>query len=468
MKKFKSTKKYSFFVIVTILIISMVSMLVYGELNKEQFKVRIENSFSELKYGEQKEITYEIKPNPIKFKDNVEKDVVLVLDTSQTVGGKQEVIKDSANQFVEKFLADNNYKNFKLGIVSYNEKAEVIQGLTQDKENLKTTIDNIYSYSNIYYWINSGNHLGTNVGDAFRLAISMLGKDSNPNKEKIVIFMSNGKPNAYTGKFYKDPESTLTKNQINSLKNIACKRVYDITSLNGNENELGKSSLKNEKIINKIDNYKEYFYNPESLDEYRKQDFQKRGLRTNTDNDKSKFNNLILNEYKITNADSYINKIYGNPYCINVCPPNNQGGKNAICYYMGSEIGYAYSLKMAKEMKDLGISTYPIYFDTKSKDSKQRENTMKLISKFAGNHEDDNVTSVNTVHSSNVQKSLEKVFDDLDKNIKDSYSVNDAKLTINIPEGLEVESINYSGRKIKINKEDLKDGKYELPLDNLS
>ena len=67
MKKFKSTKKYSFFVIVTILIVSMVSMLVYGELNKEQFKVSIENSFSELKYGEQKEITYEINPNPIKF-----------------------------------------------------------------------------------------------------------------------------------------------------------------------------------------------------------------------------------------------------------------------------------------------------------------------------------------------------------------------------------------------------------------
>ncbi|MDK0571268.1 VWA domain-containing protein [Clostridium perfringens] len=469
MKKFKSTKKYSFFVIVTILIVSMVSMLVYGELNKEQFKVSIENSFSELKYGEQKEITYEINPNPIKFKDNVEKDVVLVLDTSQTVGGKQEVIKDSANQFVEKFLADNNYKNFKLGIVSYNEKAEVIQGLTQDKENLKTKIDNIYSYSNIYYWINSGNHLGTNVGDAFRLAISMLGKDVNANKEKIVIFMSNGKPNAYTGKFYKGHESTLIENQINSLKNIACKRLYDITSLNGNENELGNSSLENEeiKMINKIDNYKEYFYNPEGLDEYRKQDFEKRGLRF-TSSDIGKFNNLILNEYKITNADSYINKIYGNPYCVNVCPPNNQGGKNAICYYMGSEIGYAYSLKMAKEMKDLGISTYPIYFDTKSKDSKQRENTMKLISKFAGNHEEDDVTSVNTVYSSNIKNSLEKVFKDLDENIKESYSVNDAKLTINIPEGLEIESINYSGRKIKINKEDLKGGKYELPLDNLS
>ncbi len=41
--------------------------------------------------------------------------------------------------------------------------------------------------------------------------------------------------------------------------------------------------------------------------------------------------------------------------------------KNEICYYMGSEIGYAYSLKMAKEMKDLGISTYPIYFDKNQK-----------------------------------------------------------------------------------------------------
>ncbi|MDK0919723.1 VWA domain-containing protein [Clostridium perfringens] len=466
MKKFKSTKRYSFFVIVTILIISMVSMMVYGALNKEQFKVRIENSFSELKYGEQKEITYEINPNPIKFKDNVEKDVVLVLDTSQTVnrGNSYEKISEAAQKFVTGLL--NGYKNLKIGIVSYNEKAEILHGFDNSTYSINNDIKKCYDNYNI----NSGNHLGTNVGDAFRLAISMLGKDSNPNKEKIVIFMSNGKPNAYTGKFYKGHESTLTEKQINSLKNIACKRLYDITSLNGNENELGNSSLENEgfKMINKIDNYKEYFYNPESLDEYRKQDFQKRGLRTNTDNDKNKFNNLILNEYKITNADSYINKIYGTPYCINVCPPNNQGGKNAICYYMGSEIGYAYSLKMAKEMKDLGISTYPIYFDTKSKDSKQRENTMKLISKFAGNHEDDDVTSVNTVYSNDITASLNDVFTNLDKNIKDSYSVNDAKLTINVPEGLEIESINYSGKTIKINKEDLKDGKYELPLDNLS
>lgn len=463
MKKFKSTKKYSFFVIVTILIISMVGMLVYGNTYKEQFTINANYNLSELKHGETEDIKYTITPKPIKFKDNVEKDVVLVLDTSQTVNESYGDISTAAQTFVTNILG-KQYKNLKVGVVCYNEKAEILHGFDNSTYSINNDIKKCYQNYNI----KSGNHLGTNVGDAFRLAISMLGKDSNPNKEKIVIFMSNGKPNAYTGKFYKGHESTLTENQINSLKNIACKRLYDITSLNGNENELGKSSLKNEKIINKIDNYKEYFYNPESLDEYRKQDFQKRGLRTNTDNDKSKFNNLILNEYKITNADSYINKIYGNPYCINVCPPNNQGGKNAICYYMGSEIGYAYSLKMAKEMKDLGISTYPIYFDTKSKDSKQRENTMKLISKFAGNHEDDDVTSVNTVYSNDITESLKKVFKDLDKNIKESYSVNDAKLTINIPEGLDVESINYSGKTIKVNKEDLKDGKYELPLDNLS
>ncbi|EOU1136221.1 VWA domain-containing protein [Clostridium perfringens] len=468
MKKFKSTKKYSFFVIVTILIISMVGMLVYGIGNNNQFTISKEYEFGELEHGKTKDIKYTIIPNSIKFKDSVEKDVVLVLDTSQTINIEKsckDSISVAAQTFVTNIL-EKQYKNLKVGVVSYNEKAEILHEFDNSANSINSDIKKCYDNYNI----DSGNHLGTNVGDAFRLAISMLGKDSNPNKEKIVIFMSNGKPNAYTGRFYKDPEITLTENQINSLKNIVCKRLYDITSLNVNENELGNSSLENEgsKMINKIDNYKEYFYNPENLDEYRKQDFQKRGLKTNNHNDKSKFNNLILNEYKITNADSYINKIYGNPYCVNVCPPNNKGGKNAICYYMGSEIGYAYSLKMAKEMKDLGISTYPIYFDTKSKDSKQRENTMKLISKFAGNHEDDNVTSVNTVHSSNVKKSLEKVFKDLDKNIKDSYSVNDAKLTINISEGLEVESINYSGKTIKINKEDLKDGKYELPLDNLS
>ena len=225
MKKLKNTKKYNFLIIVTILIISMVSMLVYGIGNNNQFTISKEYEFGELEHGKTKDIKYTIIPNPIKFKDSVEKDVVLVLDTSQTVNQKQKAIKDSANQFVEKFLTDNNSKNFKLGIVSYNEKAEMVQELTKNKENLKTAIDNIYSDSNIYSWLTNGNHLGTNVGDAFRLAISMLGKDVDANKEKIVIFMSNGKPNAYTGKFYKGPESTISKEKISSLNRYE-QRLY--------------------------------------------------------------------------------------------------------------------------------------------------------------------------------------------------------------------------------------------------
>ncbi|WP_349406686.1 vWA domain-containing protein, partial [Clostridium perfringens] len=449
--------------------ISMVSMLVYGIGNNNQFTISKEYEFGELEHGKTKDIKYTIIPNPIKFKDSVEKDVVLVLDTSQTVNQKQKAIKDSANQFVEKFLTDNNSKNFKLGIVSYNEKAEMVQELTKNKENLKTAIDNIYSDSNIYSWLTNGNHLGTNVGDAFRLAISMLGKDVDANKEKIVIFMSNGKPNAYTGKFYKGPESTISKEKISSLNRYE-QRLYEITSLNGNEDGLGKESLSQEEVAmnNKIKDYEKYFYDPESLDDYRKQDFQKRGLRSD------KVNNLIWNEYGISHANSYINEIYKgkSTYSVNVLP-NKDDGENIISYYMGSEIGYAYSLKMAKEMKDLGISTYPIYFDNDGNSNNERnndtrENTMKLISKFAGNEERNGVTSVNTVHSNDITASLNDVFTNLDKNIKDSYSVNDAKLTINIPEGLEIESINYSGKTIKINKEDLKDGKYQLPLNNLS
>ncbi|MDM0451182.1 VWA domain-containing protein [Clostridium perfringens] len=465
MKKFKSTKKYSFFVIVTILIISMVSMLVYGIGNNNQFTISKEYEFGELEHGKTKDIKYTIIPNSIKFKDSVEKDVVLVLDTSQTVdrGKSYEKISEAAQAFVTGLL--NGYKNLKIGIVSYNEKAEILHRFDNSANSINSDIKKCYDNYNI----DSGNHLGTNVGDAFRLAISMLGKDSNPNKEKIVIFMSNGKPNAYTGKFYKGPESTISKEKISSL-NLYEQYLYKITSLNGSEEELGKESLQQEEIAmnNKIKDYEKYFYNPESLDDYRKQDFQKRGLRSD------KVNNLIWNEYGISHANSYINEIYKgkSTYSVNVLP-NKDDGANIISYYMGSEIGYAYSLKMAKEMKDFGISTYPIYFDNdgidnNKKNNDTRENTMKLISKFAGNHEDDDVTSVNTVYSNDIKESLKKVFKELDKNIKDSYSVNDAKLTINIPEGLEVESINYSGKTIKINKEDLNDGKYELPLDNLS
>lgn len=465
MKKFKSTKKYSFFVIVTILIISMVGVLVYGNTYKEQFTINANYNLSELKHGETEDIKYTIRPNPIKFKDNVEKDVVLILDTSQTVnrGNSYIHISSAAQKFVTELL--NGYKNLKIGIVSYNEKAEILHRFDNSANSINSDIKKCYDNYNI----DSGNHLGTNVGDAFRLAISMLGKDVNANKEKIVIFMSNGKPNAYTGKFYKGPESTLSKEKISSLNRYE-QYLYKITSLNGSEEELGKESLQQEEnaMSNKIKDYEKYFYNPEGLDKYGEQNFQKRGLRID------KVNPLIYYEYRINNAKDYINEIYRgkSTYSVNVLP-NKDDGANIISYYMGSEIGYAYSLKMAKEMKDLGISTYPIYFDNDGNSNNERnndtrENTMKLISKFAGNEEGNGVTSVNTVHSNDITASLNDVFTNLDKNIKDSYSVNDAKLTINIPEGLEIESINYSGKTIKINKEDLKDGKYQLPLNNLS
>ncbi|MGM8251088.1 VWA domain-containing protein [Clostridium perfringens] len=473
MVKLKNRRNYSFFVIVTILIISMVGMLVYGNTDEYPFKINTNSNPSELNNGDTANITYNVIPNPIKFKDNVEKDVVLILDTSQTVSSKQKAIKDSAYKFVDEFLDNNSNKNFKIGIVSYNEKAEINQQLTENKYYIKDAIKNIYTEDE-YEWIKSGDHLGTNVGDAFRLAISMFNKDG-VNKEKIVIFMSNGKPNAYTGKFYKGPESELNKNKINSLNEYE-KKLYDITSLSGDEKELGVGDINSEEVkMNKyIEDVKKYFYIPNSVSGYSKEDFLKRGFRRDV------IDNVIYNdypkiydEYKFYNVSRIIESIYypKSTYSVNVLP-NYDDGKNIISYYMGVKIGYAYSLEMAKEIKDLGISTYPIYFDNDGSYNNQqnkdyRENTMKLISKFAGNDEGNGVTSVNTVYSSDITGSLKKVFEDLDKNIKESYLVNDAKLTINIPEGLEIESIDYSGKQIKINKEDVKDGKYQLPLNNL-
>ena len=110
MKKFKSTKKYSFFVIVTILIISMVGMLVYGNTYKEQFTINANYNLSELKHGETEDIKYTITPKPIKFKDNVEKDVVLVLDTSQTVNESYGDISTAAQTFVTNILG-KQYKS---------------------------------------------------------------------------------------------------------------------------------------------------------------------------------------------------------------------------------------------------------------------------------------------------------------------------------------------------------------------
>ncbi|MDK0695164.1 VWA domain-containing protein [Clostridium perfringens] len=441
MKKFKSTKKYSFFVIVTILIISMVSMLVYGALNKEQFKVSIENSFSELKYGEQKEITYTIKPNSIKFKDNVEKDVVLVLDTSQTVNEKQGDIEKAANDFVNKFLDSNNYKNFKIGIISYNEKAEVVQELTTDKNKIKRSI--AYSYKDAIKdnrgynnWLN-GNHLGTNVGDAFRLAIAMLGNNKEKNKEKSIILMSNGKPNAYTGDFYKE----------------------------GNEN-YGSELFRNTSISNESDNA----YNLENvnIDYYEKflyrtidfNSFNKRGFIVEKLN-KNQIPKDILDSYLgyywsdiISNIKKDIYILYNKPYSINL------KFNDEISYYMGGRLGYIYSLYMAKNMKN-NINLYPIYFEKRDqKDKDIRENTMKEISKASGNVDG----KIYKIQNSKNLEGLSEIFNGIGNEIDTNKTVNDAELTIKIPKELELEKINGED----IDKDKLVDGSYKFKIPKLN
>lgn len=121
----------------------MVGMLVYGNTYKEQFTINANYNLSELKHGETEDIKYTIRPNPIKFKDNVEKDVVLILDTSQTVnrGNSYIHISSAAQKFVTELL--NGYKNLKIGIVSYNEKAEILHRFDNSANSINSDIKNV-------------------------------------------------------------------------------------------------------------------------------------------------------------------------------------------------------------------------------------------------------------------------------------------------------------------------------------
>ena len=131
MKKFKSTKKYSFFVIVTILIISMVSMVVYSNnLLVPNLNIDSNNTNISINRGGCGKAIYNVKPQPFTSRSE-ENDVVLILDTSQTMKGNIEQAKNASINFVEKILGQN--KNIKVGLVSYNGSAQILSGLTNNK-----------------------------------------------------------------------------------------------------------------------------------------------------------------------------------------------------------------------------------------------------------------------------------------------------------------------------------------------
>lgn len=232
----KSIKKirYLVFILVTVFLISTINFKTYGS-----GKISGDVTFSDgndtisIKKDDVKDVGYNINPKPISVEDvnsDLDKDIVLVLDTSLTMEGNLDGVKKSAIDLVSKFYGNSNVK---IGLVQYTLHGEVLTNDENgnptmfnagDKENLYKIEDyrNNYTYfrrrnnkhkSKKNYDLNnldySGNLItsildmnasyGTNTGEGLRFALNLLNSDTSvSNKNKYVIFMSDGTPQAYT------------------------------------------------------------------------------------------------------------------------------------------------------------------------------------------------------------------------------------------------------------------------------
>jgi Mg-chelatase subunit ChlD len=135
---------------------------------------------------------YNITPKPLPVtKDNTEKDIVLVIDTSGSMDEKVdrirkiETMKKVAKNFIDKFKES---KNFNIGLVEYSSyacKVSDILPASSNSEILKNKIDSL--------------EIGgaTNIGDGIRTAKAMLDERTSV-KEKYIILMTDGEATAYS------------------------------------------------------------------------------------------------------------------------------------------------------------------------------------------------------------------------------------------------------------------------------
>lgn len=107
-----------------------------------------------------------------------ERDIVLVLDTSSSMSGTPlDETKKASNKFIETILKNDA----SIGIVTYNYEANIDSDFSVDDVRLKNSVSEISSGGD------------TNIESGLETAYDML-KDSKA-KKKIIVLMSDGKPN---------------------------------------------------------------------------------------------------------------------------------------------------------------------------------------------------------------------------------------------------------------------------------
>ncbi|SUY31718.1 VWA domain-containing protein [Clostridium perfringens] len=230
MNLLKNKRRVNFAIISLLLIFSMAGMVSYGIVfNNPKFNIKINKSedvtVSEngtetvnINDGDSVNISYNIEPEKLSIEEKPI-DAVVIVDTSKTNCNNITNVKAAVTKFANDFITGSNRR---LGIVEYNGSASIVRELNSSKY-----IDVIEKYKK-----EDINHLGTNTGDALRLAKAMLNKENNNNK-KVIILMTNGFANAYTGRFFRS-EGDISKNNFwdNNYKNNEYIENYDINKYN--------------------------------------------------------------------------------------------------------------------------------------------------------------------------------------------------------------------------------------------
>ena len=178
-------------------------------------------------------ITFNINTNQM-LKDNVYRDVILVVDNSSSmVGEKLDKVKSDSVDLVNRLLEDSNNR---LGLISFSDSSAILSGLTNNSSELISKINDLTANGN------------TNYYQALVKVDEMLKsyKKEN-NRECVVLFLTDGYPNINT------------PNEIAQYQYL--KKEYSYLNINGIQYEMGNTIL--EEIRNISD--KQYIANMDTL-----------------------------------------------------------------------------------------------------------------------------------------------------------------------------------------------------------
>ncbi len=232
MNLLKNKRRINFAIISLLLVFSIAGMVAYGIVfNDPKFNIKINKSddviVSEngtgtvnINDGDSVNISYNIEPEKLSIEEKPI-DAVVIVDTSKTNYNNITNVKAAVTKFANDFITGPNRR---LGIVEYNGSASIIRELNSSKY-----IDVIEKYKK-----EDINHLGTNTGDALRLAKAMLNKENNNNK-KVIILMTNGFANVYTGRFFRGEKSSNNIEDKEDYSDIENKEEFWMRNYNNNK-----------------------------------------------------------------------------------------------------------------------------------------------------------------------------------------------------------------------------------------